>query len=107
MRYFNQYRQYEPVTAFTADRPIFVNGVDINTGIYPVLNFQPRNAQYPYIYVPISEFSRVGAKIFWDEEQMVFRITSDYDQLVAENQQLRQMISELKAMGFNRNLRAD
>ncbi|QIZ08316.1 LysM peptidoglycan-binding domain-containing protein [Priestia megaterium] len=33
--------QYKPVTAYTADRPILVNGVDINTGLYPVLNFQP------------------------------------------------------------------
>ncbi len=55
-----------PVTQATlqiATQPIMVNGADINKGQYPVLNYKPANAQYPYIYVPIAEFSKVGAKV--------------------------------------------
>lgn len=51
---------YRPVTAYTVTEPILVNGVDINSGLYPVLNFKPKNAQYPFVYVPIAEFRRVG-----------------------------------------------
>lgn len=95
-RYHTQ-RQYAPVTAYTADRPIYVNGFDINTGLYPVLNFQPENADYPFIYVPIAEFGRVGATVTWDPQAMVIRVTSDYDQIKAENEQLRQQVSQLQA----------
>lgn len=71
---------YRPVTAYTADRPILVNGYDINTGVYPVLNYKPVNAQYPYIYVPIAEFSRVGAKVIWDETKQLLTVVTDYYQ---------------------------
>jgi hypothetical protein len=93
--------EYRPVTAYTATRPIFVNGFDINTGLYPVLNFKPEGAAYPYIYVPIAEFSRVGAKVSWDEANQVINVTSDYNelknqvkQLTEENQYLRSIINE-------------
>jgi hypothetical protein len=92
-------REYRPVTAYTATRPTLVNGVDINTGLYPVLNFQPAGAQYPYIYVLIAEFSRVGARVVWDEANQIIRVTSDYDQirdrvrtLTEENIRLREML---------------
>lgn len=90
--------QYRPVTAYTATRPIIVNGVDINTGLYPVLNFQPQGAQYPYIYVPIAEFSRVGARVVWDEAQQLIRVTTDYYTLIE-----RERILELE----NARLRAE
>ncbi|WP_227936442.1 DUF5050 domain-containing protein [Alkalihalobacillus deserti] len=100
-------QQYGPVTAQLADRPILVNGVDINTGLYPVLNYQPPNAQYPYIYVPIAEFRRVGARVVWDPNEMVIKVTSDYDQLKAENEQLKQRIAELEAQIPNQNIRGN
>jgi spore germination protein YaaH len=99
--------QYKPVTAYTADRPILVNGVDINTGLYPVLNFQPAGATYPYIYVPIAEFSRVGARVVWDETNQVIRVTSDYDELknrvnvlTQENQYLLSLTEDLSMEGL-------
>jgi LysM repeat protein len=92
--------QYKPVTAYTADRPIYVNGMDINTGAYPVLNYQPPNTAYPYIYVPIAEFRRVGAKVLWDEAKQIIVVESDYDQLKnevttlrAENQRLKDLLA--------------
>lgn len=92
--------EYRPVTAFTVTRPVLVNNVDINTGLYPVLNYRPVSAQYPYIYVPIAEFSRVGAKVEWDPIRQMIIVTSDYEQikneitqLKAENEKLRNIIS--------------
>ena len=70
--------QYKPVTAYTAVQPIYVNGQDINTGTYPVLNFQPEGTQYPYIYVPIAEFSKVGASVKWNEASQQLSVVTDY-----------------------------
>ncbi|MBT2699549.1 PQQ-binding-like beta-propeller repeat protein [Bacillus sp. ISL-40] len=69
-------------------------------------NHYYRNNPYN-TYVPISELSRVGAKVTWDEKQKVFRVTSDYHLLKVENQQLRQRITELTALVTNRGLRAN
>ncbi|WP_342043380.1 outer membrane protein assembly factor BamB family protein [Bacillus sp. OTU2372] len=107
MSYFNYYRPYTPVTAYLADRPIYVNGAEVNTGIYPVLHFQRNHAQYPSVYVPISELTRIGARVFWDEKQMVFHVTSDYEVLKAQNEQLKQKITELNRLVRNQDLRAD
>ncbi|MDP4085521.1 MAG: PQQ-binding-like beta-propeller repeat protein [Bacillota bacterium] len=111
MVYYNPYkstnREYGPVTAYTANTPIYVNGVVINTGFYPVLNVQMRNAQYPLLYVPISEFSRLGAKVIWDENQAAIRVSSDYHLIQAQNQQLRQRIVELEKRTAIRNFRAN
>lgn len=70
--------QYLPVTAYTATQPIIVNGTDINKGVYTVLNYKPAGAPYPYIYVPIAEFSRVGANVVWDPVKQVLTVTTDY-----------------------------
>lgn len=93
--------QYRPVTAYTATRPIIVNGVDINTGLYPVLNFQPAGAEFPYIYVPIAEFRRVGARVLWDDARQIMFVTTDYYQLKerertldAENAYLRLLLEQ-------------
>ncbi|QUH26525.1 DUF5050 domain-containing protein [Serpentinicella alkaliphila] len=90
---------YRPVTAYTATRPIIVNGVDINTGLYPVLNYQPQGAEFPYIYVPIAEFRRVGAMVRWDEARQIMFVTTDYAQrqervrtLEAENAYLKLLL---------------
>ncbi|QIZ06263.1 PQQ-binding-like beta-propeller repeat protein [Priestia megaterium] len=69
-------------------------------------NHYYRNNPYN-AYVPISELSRVGAKVTWDEKQKIFRVTSDYHLLKVENQQLRQRITELTALATNRSLRAN
>lgn len=70
-----------PVTQATlqiANQPILVNGTNINTGQYPVLNYKPANAQFPYIYVPIAEFRRVGANVVWDDIKQLLTVTTDY-----------------------------
>lgn len=69
---------YKPATAYTAVQPVLVNGVDINTGPYPILNFQPEGTTVPYIYVPIAEFSRVGATVNWNEEAQLLSVVTDY-----------------------------
>ncbi len=61
-----------------ANQPVIVNNVNINTGLYPVLNYRPPNAQYPYIYVPIAEFSKVGANVSWDETKQLLSVDTDY-----------------------------
>lgn len=100
----NHSRVYSPVTAYTADRPIYVNGVDINNGVYPVLNYQPQGASAPYIYVPIAQFSLVGAKVAWDPVKSVINVTSDYgtlqqqvQHLQTENQQLKTQLAAYAA----------
>ncbi len=91
---------YRPVTAYTVTEPILVNGVNINTGLYPVLNFKPENAQYPYVYVPIAEFRRVGATVTWNDQKQLLTVTTDYydlqnqiKQLQTENQRLRDQLA--------------
>ena len=79
--YRNDFRQYKPVTAYTVDRPVYVNKIDINTFPYQALNYQPKGVQYPYLYVPIAQFSKVGAKVAWDEQTQTLSVTSDYYQI--------------------------
>jgi hypothetical protein len=74
----NRQMKYRPVTAYTAVQPVLVNGEDINTGPYPVLNFQPEGAQAPYIYVPIAQFSKVGATVKWNEIAKQMWVETDY-----------------------------
>lgn len=88
---------YRPVTAYTADRPILVNGYDINSGLYPVLNYKPANAQYPYIYVPIAEFSKVGANVAWDEAKQLLTVTTDYYQIKSQYEYLQLAFEEAMA----------
>lgn len=91
---------YRPVTAYTATRPILVNGIDINTGLYHVLNYQPVGAQYPYIYVPIAEFSRVGAQVVWDEANQIITVTTDYfDQIRRQRDLTEENISLRNQLG--------
>ena len=70
--------KYMPVTAYTAVQPVLVNGEDINTGPYPILNFQPEGAQAPFIYVPIAQFSKVGASVKWNENANQMWVETDY-----------------------------
>lgn len=76
-----------------ANQPVIVNNVDINTGTYPVLNYNPPNAQYPYIYVPIAEFSRVGAKVSWDESKQLLTVDTDYYKLKSDNEKFKSLMS--------------
>ncbi|MEH7304168.1 outer membrane protein assembly factor BamB family protein [Neobacillus drentensis] len=80
MMYFNQY--------YRNNRPNYENA-------------------YPSINVPISELSRIGAKVTWDGKQMAYTVTSDYHQIMAQNQQLRQRLSQFERLVTNQNLRAD
>lgn len=82
---------YSPVTAYTVTEPVIVNNVNINSGLYPILNYQPPKAQYPYLYVPIAEFGRVGTKVVWDDAALTLTVTTDYyanKQLIAEQQKM-------------------
>ncbi|KAA9026979.1 hypothetical protein [Niallia endozanthoxylica] len=75
------FRQYKPVTAYTVDQPVYVNQQNINVFPYQALNYQPEGAQFPYVYVPIAQFSKVGAQVNWDEETLTLSVTSDYYQI--------------------------
>ena len=90
--------QYLPVTAYTATQPVIVNGTDINKGLYTVLNYKPAGAQYPYIYVPIAEFSRVGANVVWDEVKQILTVTTDYNTLKSQVGSLTDETQYLKAL---------
>lgn len=91
------------VIAYKATRPTLVNNENINIGLYPVLNYKPEDAQYPYIYVPIAEFKRVGADVEWDESQQILTVVSDYyklkdnvNRLTKENKSLNSMIKYIE-----------
>lgn len=94
------YRQYKPVTAYTIDQPIYVNYQDINKFPYQALNYQPEGTQYPYVYVPIAQFSKVGAVVKWDEAAQSLTVTTDYyqlrNQLAACQQSLKECITAVK-----------
>lgn len=93
-------RQYKPVTAYTVDRPIYVNYQDINRFPYQALNYQPEGVQYPYVYVPIAQFSKVGALVNWDEETLTLSVTTDYykirDELAVCKESLKGCLTSLK-----------
>ncbi|MEY2196743.1 hypothetical protein AB7942_29120 [Neobacillus sp. BF23-41] len=74
--YMNPYRQYKPVTAYTLSTPVNVNGVNINVPPYQALNYKPKGAQYEYVYVPIAQFSKVGANVMWDENSQTINVIS-------------------------------
>jgi len=76
--HMNPYRQYKPVTAYTLSTPVNVNGVNINVPPYQALNYKPKEAQYEYVYVPIAQFSKVGAQVIWDEPTQTLNVTTDY-----------------------------
>lgn len=75
--------------------PVLVNGVNINTGIYPVLNYKPPQAQYPYIYVPIAEFGRIGARVVWDEAGQKITVASDCPQAQRQMNIISQALGKL------------
>lgn len=76
--FMQPYRQYKPVTAYTLSVPIYVNGTDINKPPYPAINYKPEGVQYPYVYVPIAQFSKVGAVVNWDDKTQTLNVTTDY-----------------------------
>jgi hypothetical protein len=73
---YNYLRQPNDVKAYLIDMPIYVYGENINILPFPALSYQPDGAQYPYIYVPIVQFAKVGAKINWNEETKTLSLTS-------------------------------
>lgn len=73
---YDYYRAYAPVTAYTIDVPVIVNGTNINTAQHPALNFRPAGSPYPLVYIPAAEFSRVGANVTWDAAAQRIVITS-------------------------------
>jgi LysM repeat protein len=115
MNYNNYYRnnsiiaygQYVPVTAYAADHPIYVNGVDINGGRYPVLLFHPQQTQYPIPYVPITDVNRVGAAGPWNANQIVDPQSSVFDPLMSETYKLRQRATEIDALTNTGIIRAN
>lgn len=94
--YRYDYRQYEPVTAYTVDRPVYVNNQNINVSPYQALNYQPEGVQYPYVYVPIAQFSKVGAKVKWDEQTQTLSVTTDYFQMRDELAKCKQLLEDYK-----------
>jgi hypothetical protein len=90
----NGNRQYKPVTAYTIDQPIYVNYQDINKFPYQALNYQPEGTGYPYVYVPIAQFSKVGAVVKWDEATQRLTVTTDYFQLRNQLAECQQALKE-------------
>jgi LysM repeat protein len=70
--------EYVPVTAHTVTMPVVINGIDINKPPYQAINYKPTGANYPFIYVPLFQFSLVGAKVSWDEATQSLTVASDY-----------------------------
>jgi hypothetical protein len=73
------------VKAYPIDAPVYVNGENINTPPYKALNYHPDGAR-PAVYVPVSQFSKVGATVQWDEQTQSIYVSTDYmleDKLMA------------------------
>jgi len=84
---FYDFRAYMPVTAYTIDVPVLIDGTNINTNQHPALNFRPAGYQNVYIYVPATEFSKVGANVYWDNAAQRLVITSpNYKEVIAAMQ---------------------
>ena len=66
------------VNSYISQIPVIINGVDINKPPYQVLNYHPEGAQYPYTYVPIAIFEKVGSKVVWDPQTSTITVTSDH-----------------------------
>ncbi|QUH26526.1 DUF5050 domain-containing protein [Serpentinicella alkaliphila] len=70
------------------------------------MNFQPTGAEFPFLYVPIAEFRRVGARVVWDDAAQIMYVTTDYftigeriAQLQAENELLKRRLEEQTPVG--------
>jgi len=100
---FYGYRAYMPVTAYTVDIPVLVNGVNINTSQFPALNFKPAGEQYAYIYVPASEFTKVGASVYWDNAAQHMVITSPYykETMAAMQKDINMLIADSDSQKIN------
>lgn len=90
-RYDDYYRV--AVKAYTSNLPILVNGSDINVQPYPALNYQPNPTIPPYSYVPIAQFSKVGAEVKWDENTKTIYVTTDYFQIKTELENTRKQLN--------------
>lgn len=64
------------IKAYPIDTPIYVNGENINKPPYKALNYHPDGIQ-PAVYVPISQFSKVGATVQWDEQTQTIDVYTD------------------------------
>jgi hypothetical protein len=99
---YNDYDNYNDyyrvaVKAYTSNLPILVNGTDINVQPYPALNYQPNPTIPPYSYVPIAQFSKVGAKVVWDEKANTIYVTTDYFQIKNDAIYYKQELEKLRA----------
>lgn len=84
---FSNFRAYLPVTAYTIDAPVLINGTNVNTHQLPALNFKPTGNPFFYVYIPAVEFSKVGANVYWDNAAQRLVITSpDYNEIIAAMQ---------------------
>jgi len=54
------------------------NNENINKSPYQALNYQPEGTPYPYIYIPVAHFSKVGAQVKWDHQKKALDVTTDY-----------------------------
>jgi len=67
---------YTAVTdVFRADKPVYIEGKNINDGLYPVLNYRPDGAPYPYLYIPLATLNDLGMKTHWDDTTMIASVT--------------------------------
>lgn len=94
-RYDDYYRV--AVKAYTSNLPILVNGSDINVQPYPALNYQPNPTIPAYSYVPIAQFSKVGAEVKWDETTKTIYVTTDYFQVKKDAIYYKQELEKLRA----------
>ncbi|MGG3872359.1 hypothetical protein [Brevibacillus laterosporus] len=81
----NYLRQPNQVKAYPIDIPIYVKGENINKLPYKALNYHPVGAR-PAVYVPIAQFSKVGATVHWDEQTQIISVGTDEtleDKLIA------------------------
>jgi hypothetical protein len=73
---YDYLRQPHHVKAYPIDIPIYVKGENINKPPYKALNYHPDGAR-PAVYVPIAQFSKVGATVYWDEPTQIIDVGTD------------------------------
>ena len=77
------------VTAYSTNMAVIVNGYDVNSGLYPAINYRPFADRPYYTYVPIAIFNNVGAKVSYNEQTNSINVTSDYFDLQKQKDKIK------------------
>jgi len=78
---------YIPLTnVYKADRPVYDGSYNVNDGLYPVLNYKPDGAAYPYLYIPLAMFRKLGMTVTFDDKTNIAKVTDGREKTISDQQ---------------------